>query len=206
MRRVPRVLLLAFSLVLLLAGVASAHAVVYPQQAKADSYEKFALRVPTEKEVPTVKVQVQLPDGFDISRVQPLPGWTYQFDKDAAGKVKAITWSGGEIKPTEFQEYVFQGKTPKDPGKYAFRAIQTYGDGSVVEWTGPSDAKTPASQVEITAAPAASPAPAPSPAPTPAASPAAPPAAAAGGLTPIAAYAGLLLGAAALVLALRRGR
>ncbi len=201
-----RLVVLAVALVLLMASVAQAHAVVYPQQARADSYEKFALRVPSEKDVPTVKVRVEIPGGFAISRVQPMTGWTYAFEKDSAGKVTAIVWSGGEIGPTEFQEFVFQGKTAKDPGKYAFRAIQTYKDGSVAEWTGPADAKTPASQVELVAAagkaddhgnetgvPAGQSA-APAPAP-----------AAAGGFTPIAAYGGLVLGALALVLALRRG-
>lgn len=214
MRRTPTVLLLAFAFVLLMATVASAHAVVYPQQAKADSYEKFALRVPTEKDVATTKVRVEIPAGWAISRVQPLPGWTYQMEKDAKGSVTAITWSGGEIGPAEFQEFVFQGKTPKDPGKYAFRAIQTYKDGSVVEWTGPADAKTPASQVEVVAAgattdahgqttpaPAAQTAPATSAQPAPAAQ-AAP--ASGGGFTPVAAYGGLLLGALALVLSLVR--
>jgi uncharacterized protein YcnI len=143
--------LIAFALTALVPGIASAHAVVFPKQVTANSYEKFALRVPTEKEVPTVKVKVEIPEGFQVSRVQPLPGWTYTFEKDASGKVTAITWSGGEIGPTEFQEFVFQGKAPANAGKFAWKAIQTYKDGSVVEWTGPSDAKTPASVVEVTA-------------------------------------------------------
>ncbi len=212
-------LLLAAGFTLVMAAVASAHAVVFPKQATANSYEKFALRVPAEKDVPTVKVRVEIPEGFAISRVQPLPGWKYEFERAADGTVKAIVWSGGEIGATEFQEFVFQGKTPKDPGKFAFRAWQTYKNGEVAEWTGPSDAKTPASVVEIVpgaaqtdahgaqqpAAPApATPAPAtPAPAtPAPAAAESAQPAG--GGFTPVAAYGGLALGALALVLTLRR--
>lgn len=208
-----RAVVLSGLMVLAMAGVASAHAVVYPKQVGPSSYEKFSLRVPSEKEIPTTQVKVEIPEGFEVSRVQPVAGWKYAFTK-TGDKVTAITWSGGEIAATEFQEFVFQGKTPKDAGKFAFRAYQTYKDGTVVEWTGASDAKTPASFVEVkaaaggaatdahgTAQPAAQPK-APEPAaqqPAPAAAPQA-----SGGMTPIAAYGGLALGAAALAMALRR--
>jgi uncharacterized protein YcnI len=132
-------------------GMASAHAVVYPKQVVAGSYEKFALRVPNEKEIPTVKVKVEIPAGFVVSRVQPLPGWTYTFTKDSSGNVTAIEWTGGEIGAAEFQEFIMSGKAPAQPGKTSWKAYQTYKDGSVAEWTGPSDAKTPASIVEVVA-------------------------------------------------------
>lgn len=192
----------------LVSSVAGAHAVVYPKTATAGSYEKFIMRVPTEKASATIKVKVEIPAGFEVRRVKPMPGWTYEMEKAADGKLaKSITWSGGKILAGEFQEFEFQGKTAKDPGKYAFRAWQTYEDGETVEWTGPSDAKTPASVMELKpgaakgdghGAPAA-------PATTPA--PSAPPAPAAPASNPVttgAAYGGLLLGAAALVLALRK--
>ena len=42
---------------------------------------------------------------------------------------------------------------PEEAGELAFPALQTYDDGEVVEWTGPPDADTPASIVEIGATP-----------------------------------------------------
>jgi hypothetical protein len=42
-----------------------------------------------------------------------------------------------------------QARTPKDTGDYAWKAYQTYEDGSVVEWTGPPDAEEPASVVTV---------------------------------------------------------
>ncbi|MFZ5827474.1 MAG: YcnI family protein [Bacillota bacterium] len=199
-------LTIAALLLIALAGMAGAHAVVYPKTMNANSYEKFTLRVPAEKESDTVKVRVEMPEGFTISRVKPLPGWSYEMEKDADGKtVKAITWSGGKIAPGEFQEFEFQGKTAKDAGRYAFPVWQTYADGETVAWTGPSDANTPASVVEVKATGAAvdahgkeqpgTTAPAPSePAPGGGASP----------LTTAAAVGGLVLGGAALVVALRK--
>lgn len=212
MRKTLTALATVAALLLALPGVAGAHATVYPRSMNANSFEKFILRVPVEKESDTVKVRVEVPEGFTVSRVRPLAGWSCAVEKTADGKsVKAITWSGGKIAPGEFQEFEFQGKTAENPGKYAFLAYQTYADGETVNWTGPSDAQKPASVVELKAAagttdahgqekpaaPAAQPAEPDAPAPAPAAGGANP-------LTTAAAYGGLALGAAALLLSLRR--
>ncbi len=142
------VLLSAICLMLATADVAWAHVVVHPNEAPADSYQKFDVSVPTEKEIPTTKVQVEVPEGFTVTGVKPVPGWQSEFEKDG-GLVKSITWSGGKINPEEFQEFSFQAKTPKETGEYAWKAYQTYEDGSVVEWTGPKDSEEPASVVEV---------------------------------------------------------
>lgn len=196
----------AGALLLTLQGLASAHAVVYPQQVVANAYEKFSLRVPSEKEIPTTKVKVEIPVGYTISRVQPLPGWTYTFTKDDKGVVTAIEWSGGQIGPTEFQEFVMNGKAPANAGKTAWKVYQTYQDGSVAEWTGPSDSKTPASTVEVVAGKGNTDAHgATTPAPTTTAPAATAPVAgavASSGAPAWAGWGGLVLGAAALVVAL----
>lgn len=88
----------------------------------------------------------------------------------------------------------------------AWRAWQTYQDGSVVEWTGASDAEHPASAMDVVA-PAGDAAAAPNPAAAAATAPGAATGAAApagGGLVTFAAYGGLVLGALALVAALRK--
>ena len=54
-----------------------------------------------------------------------------------------------DIAPGEFVEFRFQARNPDAPGELAFPALQTYDDGEVVEWTGPPDADTPASTVEV---------------------------------------------------------
>lgn len=213
-------LLLTAAALLAVAGPAAAHATVFPRSAGAGSFERFALRVPTEKETATTRVRMEIPAEFEIARVQPLPGWTYAPERDAASKnLTAITWSGGQILPGEFQEFGFQGKTAAAPGRYAFRVFQTYADGETVAWSGPSDAKTPAAVVELTPASTVAdshgveqPKPGTGAAPagtgTQAASaPAVAPGPAAGTgnwSVAAAAYGGLLLGALALALALRR--
>ena len=148
---VGRVCLLLFItciMIMAAAGVAWAHVVVHPEEAPAGSYQKFDVSVPTEKDIPTTQIQVEVPEGFTVTGVQPVPGWQSEFEKDG-GIVKSITWSGGQINPEEFQEFSFQARTPEETGEYSWRAIQTYQDGSVVEWSGEPDSEEPASVVEI---------------------------------------------------------
>ena len=130
------------------AGVGWAHVVLHPDEAPAGSYQKFDVSVPTEKDIPTTSVQVEVPEGFTVTGVKPVPGWQSAFEKDG-GVVKSITWSGGQINPEEFQEFSFQARTPEETGEYSWRAFQTYQDGSVVEWSGEPDSEEPASVVEI---------------------------------------------------------
>jgi uncharacterized protein YcnI len=173
MRRLVAVLL-AVGL-LLVAGVASAHVTVWPKESQANGYERFTVRVPNEKDNPTVKVRVVLPAGATFSGVLPVAGWKFDAEKDAAGHVTALIWSGGEIKPGEFMEFGVSLKNPKEPGNVTFKAYQTYSDGTVVNWEGPAGADQPAPTVHLSAAPAAgdtghgetAPAPAPVAAPEP---------------------------------------
>jgi uncharacterized protein YcnI len=125
-----------------------AHVVVSPEEVAAGDYATLTVSVPTEKEVPTTEIRVEVPEGFLLSGVQPVTGWEHAFEEDG-GVVTAVTWSGGEIGPREFQQFLVQAQAPEEPGEYPWKAIQTYGDGSVVEWSGPPDAEEPASVVEV---------------------------------------------------------
>jgi uncharacterized protein YcnI len=185
-----RLLALSVFLTLATASVASAHVRVLPEEVEADSFEVLTVRVPTEKDIPTTGVTVEVPEGFEISRVQPVPGWDYELEEEA-GVVRAITWSGGEIGETEFQQFDIQGRTPPETGEYPWRAYQTYEDGSVVEWIGEEDSEEPASVVTVAAGGAADGTKTVSENP-----------ASAGGIVPIAAYGGLGLGVLALIVSL----
>jgi uncharacterized protein YcnI len=195
-----RLVALSVFLTLAVASVASAHVRVVPEEVPAGSFEVLTVRVPTEKDILTTEVRVEIPEGFTISRVEPIPGWTYELEEEA-GVVSAITWSGGEIGATEFQQFNIQGQTPEEPGEYPWSAFQTYEDGSVVEWTGPEDSEEPASVLSVTQGnPNES-------APQEAGSGSSPSTSL---ITQLAAYGGLVLGALALVTALmallRRGK
>lgn len=125
-----------------------AHVVVSPEEVRAGDYETLTVSVPTEKEIPTTEIRVEVPEGFLLSGVQPVPGWEYDFEEDG-GVVTAVTFSGGEIRPREFQQFLVQAQAPDEPGEYPWKAIQTYEDGSVVEWVGAPDSEEPASVIEV---------------------------------------------------------
>jgi YD repeat-containing protein len=147
-------LVLAVIALLLAATSAAAHVTVNPNQAVPNTSQLFTVRVPTEKDEPTVRVRVEFPNGLTVSRFQPKPGWTRTMDRDASGRIVAVTWSGGRIEPAEFEDFVFQARTPDASGKLAFRAFQTYLGGETVEWVGAEGADRPAAIVEVKAAPA----------------------------------------------------
>jgi periplasmic copper chaperone A len=88
-------------------------------------------------------------------------------------EVGRITFSGGVIRPGEFQDFGLSLGVPEGrPGSMlTFKALQTYDNGEVVRWIGPPDSDEPAPQVELTAAEGEeAPAPAAEQQPAPAAS------------------------------------
>ena len=134
--------ILSVGAMLAVSAPAWAHVVVSPEVVTAGDYETLTVSVPTEKEIPTTKIRVVVPEGFLLSGVQPVAGWEHTFEEDG-GVVRAVTFSGGEIRPQEFQQFLLQAQAPDKPGEYPWKAFQTYEDGSVVEWTGPPIRRSP---------------------------------------------------------------
>jgi hypothetical protein len=72
--------------------------------------------------------------------------------------VSTIIWSGGQIKPGEFQQFpVSAGPMPDDADSLTFKALQTYSDGDVVRWVeettpGGPEPEHPAPKLTLTAA------------------------------------------------------
>jgi uncharacterized protein YcnI len=150
MKRTLFVVLAAGAALLLPATSALAHVTVNPPQATQGSYAKLAFRVPNERDgVNTTKVEVNFPVDHPIASVsvRPHPGWTYTVDRtklttpiksddgEISEAVTKITWTGGAIKPGEFDEFeVSVGPLPDDVDSLTFEALQTYSDGQIVRW------------------------------------------------------------------------
>jgi uncharacterized protein YcnI len=132
----------------LFAGAASAHVTVVPSETAQGKYEVFTVKVPSENEtVPTTKVEVKIPEDVNVSRFEPKPGWTYEFQKDETDKITSVVWTteGEGLSPTEFAMFNMSGKVGDESTEIVWKAYQTYKDGSVVEWVGAADADKPAS-------------------------------------------------------------
>ncbi|TMV15910.1 YcnI family protein [Paenibacillus thermoaerophilus] len=149
-------LLLALVLVFALPAAAFAHVTVQPAEVTAGSYQVFTVRVPSEKESATVKVEVKIPEGVTISRFEPKPDWKYELQKDSSGKIVSVVWTatGQGLGATEFGEFRMNGKVDAEAKELVWKAYQTYQDGSVVEWVGADGSKTPASVTTVKPAPA----------------------------------------------------
>ena len=140
-----RVVLMSTFLTLAAAGAAWAHVEVSPGEVPAGATESFTVEVPTEKEVPTTEVRLELPDGFRAEGADAPAGW------ESAVEGGALVWTWGEIPVAESEEFSFEATAPEEAGSFRLNAIQTYGDGSVVEWTGAADSDEPAPVLEVSA-------------------------------------------------------
>jgi uncharacterized protein YcnI len=140
------------SAALLLAPAAAAHVEVTPDSVPADSDAVLAFRVPTEKKIPTVKLEIQLPAGLADVTFQPKPPWK-RTTTMAKKRVTTVTWSGGKIGPGEFDQFLISAHVPNKPGNVlVFPALQTYSDGSTVRWIGAESSDTPAPHLKLEAA------------------------------------------------------
>jgi len=147
----PRALraLLVLAGILVAPSIVFAHAVVFPKTSKPGAYEKYVLRVPNERDVPTLKVEIHFPDGLRVVSFGDVPGWKLQVLTDSAQRVTGAVWTG--VLPKErFIEFPFVGVNPKDSTSLTWPTYQTYEGGERVEWTGPdSSSKTPVSSTTI---------------------------------------------------------
>jgi uncharacterized protein YcnI len=159
-------------LVAALAAPAAAHVSVNADDATQGAFTKITFLVPNEEDAAdTTQVVVQLPTDHPIPSVtvEPKTGWTYQVqttplpkpiqtdDGEVTEAVSTITWTGGSIKPGEFDEFEISGPLPTDTDTLVFKALQTYSDGTVVRWIDPpapggAEPEHPAATLHLTAA------------------------------------------------------
>jgi YD repeat-containing protein len=141
-------LVAAFLLALALPAIALAHASVYPSASTPGAYEKYVLRVPNEKGVPTTRVELRFPTEVRVISFSDVAGWTLEVVRDSAGRVTSAVWTG-TLPPERFVELPFIAVNPAADGRLVWPAYQTYADGERVEWIGPEDAPAPASATTI---------------------------------------------------------
>jgi uncharacterized protein YcnI len=189
------------------AAAVEAHVTVLPREAQARTAPELTLRVPTERDVPTESVRVEFPEALEVLRLKPTAGWTAEFERDASGRIVAVTYSGSRIGPQEYQEFSLIVRLPEQTGPVRLRAFQRYAGGEEVAWVNEAEPR-PAPLIGVTppagAVPAgADPFAAAAPSPAPASEVAAP--AGTSGLSWMSG-ASLALSALAVILALRPRR
>jgi uncharacterized protein YcnI len=136
---------------LVLAGTASAHAIMSPPVAKSKVLQQVTLSVPTEEEgATTTKIELTVPDGFAIDSFEAAPGWKRTVQATGSGEeavVQKVTWSGGNVPTGEDSVFHFNASMTSDK-TYVFDVRQTYSSGKIVDWTGSESSDTPAPRIE----------------------------------------------------------
>ncbi len=196
-RPAARVSLIAALAVLTVVRASQAHVTVQPRDAAAKSSPQLTIRVPNEKAAPTESVRLEFPPELQVLRLKPLAGWTTEVERDANGKIAAVTYKGSTIGREEYQEFSLIARMPEVAGPIRIKAYQNYVGGLKVAWVNDAEPQ-PAPTLTVTPAVAAA---------APAAGVGEDGAAAGGGGT--GAWLGgasLLLSVVALVAALRPGR
>jgi uncharacterized protein YcnI len=134
-----------------LTGVAQAHVEVQPASVPGGGESVIAFHVPNESDsASTVSVKVLLPKNRPIGEVQTTatPGWTVTTKTRTLAKpievegekldsvVSQVTWraTDGGIVAGQFQDFDLSLGTLPDSGKLVFNAVQTYSDGTTVNW------------------------------------------------------------------------
>jgi periplasmic copper chaperone A len=146
-------------------ATANAHVTVNPREWEAGGFARFAVRAPNERDnADTTRITMRFPENVVSASFQPVEGWkrTVQMERldepieeegeePITERLATVTWSGGRIRPGEFQEFGVSFQVPEDAvgESLAFPAIQRYSNGEVVRWIGPEDADEPAPVIEV---------------------------------------------------------
>ncbi|MGH7565785.1 MAG: YcnI family protein [Gemmatimonadota bacterium] len=146
-RRLP---IAVVATLLLVPALVRAHAVVYPDTAPPGAYQKYVLRVPTEREVATTRIGIRFPEAVRVVSFADVPGWELEVMTDAAGRIIGAVWTG-TLPPHRFVELPFVAVNPDAEATITWPVTQTYEGGEVVEWAGPEGSDAPASVTRVTA-------------------------------------------------------
>lgn len=126
-----------------------AHVSVMPRDSRPGTSERYTMRVPTEGQVATVEVELEIPEGVTISP-QASAGWTHTM-KRTGDRVTSIVWTTN-IPPGEFAEFGFIGRNPESGGAIVWKVHQRYDDGTASHWVGELGTRSPAPTTTLTAA------------------------------------------------------
>jgi uncharacterized protein YcnI len=139
--------------VLAAAVVVSAHVTVAPRESKSGATERYTVHVPTEGQVSTVAVELEIPAGVTVTEVPDAAGAKVDLTREA-GRIVRILWTR-EIKPREAADFTFTAVNPPD-GEIAWKARQRFVDGTTADWVGVAGDRRPAAVTRIVASSPAS--------------------------------------------------
>ena len=136
-------------IVALTGSVISAHVTVAPRESQPGAEQRYTVRVPTEGQVATTSMELEVPPDMTIIEVVPGEGYTFETRREGA-RIVAITWKR-EIPPKQTAEFAFLARNPK-AAQIMWKAHQRFADGTSADWVGVEGDRRPASVTRLTAA------------------------------------------------------
>ena len=143
--RIPAIV----AFVVFAASTVSAHVTVVPRESQAGTEQRYTVRVPTEGQVATTSVELEVPAGVVVKEVVAGEGYTFNLRRDG-GRIVAITWKK-EIPPKQSAQFEFIAVNPT-AHEIAWKAHQRFADGTSADWVGVQGDRWPASVTRLTAA------------------------------------------------------
>ena len=134
--------------VLIVGGVAYAHVTVVPGESQPGATERYTVRVPTEGQVTTTSLELEVPAGVTVTEVMPGPAYTFDVRRQG-DRIVAITWKQ-DIPPRASGRFVFVARNPAS-GPIVWKARQRFADGTTADWVGVEGDRRPASITTLTA-------------------------------------------------------
>ncbi len=110
-----------------------AHVTIAPGESRNGASERYTVRVPTEGQVATVGVSLEIPAGVTVTGVLASAGWTAELRREQ-NRVVEIAWKV-QIPPQQFGELVFTARNPREGGEILWKVTQRFEDGSSRQWT-----------------------------------------------------------------------
>jgi uncharacterized protein YcnI len=126
----------ALAITLITPAAVFAHVVVTPGQVGVGKELTFSVSVPNEREIAVTNLRLVIPDGVTGVTPTAKSSWVITTDKSAAKdpEVTVITWSDGTIPAGQRDDFSFSAQVPANATTLAWRAYQTYADGTIVHW------------------------------------------------------------------------
>ena len=136
-----KTILSAVALLVVVPSFALAHVGVRPRESKPGIEERYAVRVPTEGAVATTSVRLEIPDGVTVLEVEKMGGETFAVEKTGA-RIVAFVWTRN-IPPKESADFFFKARNPSSGTEIAWKAHQSFADGTTTGWVEPAGGKRP---------------------------------------------------------------
>ena len=136
------------AVVWMIAATAYAHVTVAPETSRGGAVERYTMRVPTEGQVTTVAVDLEVPPDVTVTGVLVTGSFTYEARREG-NRIVGITWKM-DVKPAEVAEFTFFARNPAS-GEIRWKARQKFADGTSADWIGVEGDRRPAAVTKLTA-------------------------------------------------------